>query len=425
MRMVRRYLLGVCVGAVSVLTVTAQAPPPAFIHTNSPHERIAYLAHAVIWRDPGPLTPEQIRFGPAAAVPDSMRRASAGTGVECRYDRPGSGLGGRTPKFVCRTAEGGALRVKYYDVPATGNREVFASVAATRLTWALGFDADPVFPIALTCVDCPLDPSTGRGPAATRRYAAIFEPRFAGTIIASKNDPEQGWTFGELDDAIDTLTDDALRARQRMHFDALSLLGVFLGHGDRKSSQQRLVCRGDLDMTAGDVHDLSSSDEHNFSLTVLFERPGARACRGESVVTLQDIGATYGSAGRTTPRVHAKVHLESWASRPVFAPPATSAPASANTTSACRGNLTVSMAAGSGARGMPTIGEAGREFLLTQLNRLSADHVRAIFEVARVDQMGEVQTWTDRAGKRHSGIDAWVAVFADKVRQIKEKRCAQ
>ena len=70
------------------------------------------------------------------------------------------------------------------------------------------------------------------------------------------DDADQGWRWGEVDEAIAKLPEGALRARQRMHFDALTLLGVFIQHGDRKPEQQRLECRSALDPSAGDAHPL-------------------------------------------------------------------------------------------------------------------------------------------------------------------------
>lgn len=43
----------------------------------------------------------------------------------------------------------------------------------------------------------------------------------------------------------------------------------------------------------------------------------------------------------------------------------------------------------------------------------------------RVDKLSDPQVWVDRAGVRHSGLEAWVAAFTDKVRQISERRCAE
>ena len=390
----KRFACAFGISTALGITLAAQAPAPLFIYTHT-EERVRYLANATIWHDHGPLTPDDIRKGPKAAIPEVIANAGD-TPIECRYDRPGVDLGGKTPKFSCRTTDGKTLRVKYYD-GSGGNREVFAEIAATRLMWALGFDADPVFPAVISCPDCPADPWHGSGSRQTRRYYVGYEPHYVGTIITSTKDLDQGWTFGELDNAINSLPAGALRARQRMHFDALSLLAVFLQHGDRKRSQQRLVCRGEIDVSKGDMHEVES-DIKDISAPVLFERPGEQTCVGDIFVTIQDVGATFGGAGTFT-KSSAKIHLKSWEGKKIFS-------------SGCRGNIGVSGSAGSDAEGDPLIGEAGRQFLAAQFKRLTPEHVRAIFETAHVTEL-----------RGEPGVDAWVAAFLDKVRQIDEAHC--
>ena len=148
--------------------------------------------------------------------------------------------------------------------------------------------------------------------------------------------------------------------RQRMHFDALTLLAVFIQHGDRKPEQQRLECRGALDPQRG--RHASTRGKATATASVFFERPDSSACT-QPVIALQDIGATFGGAGRTS-KSSAKMNLKAWTNRPVFKPAKTSA---AGEVPECRGNLTVSMAAGEGGRGDPRIGEAGRAFLQDRL----------------------------------------------------------
>ena len=160
--------------------------------------------------------------------------------LPCTYERGGAGAPGRTAKFTCRTESGRSVRVKYYDGnPRTGNREVFGEVLATRLFWALGFDADAVYPVVIRCLGCPADPNAGTGPRETRRFLGMVEAFYDGTIITSTENLDQGWSFGEVRAAIDALPDGELRTRQAVHFEALSLLAVFVQHGDRKPSQQR------------------------------------------------------------------------------------------------------------------------------------------------------------------------------------------
>jgi hypothetical protein len=83
------------------------------------------------------------------------------------------------------------------------------------------------------------------------------------------------------------------------------------------------------------------------------------------------------------------------------------------------------MAAGEGSLGNPRIGEAGRVFLLARLQRLTDDHLRALFTAARVERMSESQSWRDpKTAVVYTGVDAWVAAFKHKVRQIEARRCA-
>ncbi len=116
------------------------------------------------------------------------------------------------------------------------------------------------------------------------------------------------------------------------------------------------------------------------------------------------------------------MNLKAWTNRPVFKPAKSS---SSGVVPECRGNLTVSMAAGEGGRGDPRIGEAGRAFLQDRLLLLTDAHVRALMSTARVEKLAESQVWRDpKTGTSYTGLDAWVAAFRDKVRQITERRCA-
>jgi len=200
-----------------------------------------------------------------------------------------------------------------------------------------------------------------------------------------------------------------------MHFDALTLLGVFVQHGDRKPSQQRLVCGGAVDMDAGDVHSVAPSDGKDWHLPVLFEREESVSCE-EPVVVVQDVGATWGGAGSATIGSTTKMSLSHWASKPVFSDPPKS--------DECVGNILVSFTAGVTGESYPLISEAGREFLAKQFDRLTDNHLRALLTAARVEELGKENRWKDpKSGKVYEGIEAWVAVANNKIREIKEKRC--
>ena len=396
--------------------VVAQSDNPiAFVHVASAEQRLRYLATAAIWSDPGNVTPEMVVAGrPLKQQSDGLEAALKGQPLPCRFDNPGISLGGNTPKFSCVTAGGTTIRVKYSDGSKGGNREIFSAVAAARLLWALGFESDPIYPITIDCSDCPADPMSGEGPRAKRSYFATFQPQLSRLVMVEGTNVDQGWRWAEVDAAIANLPEGELRTRQRTHFDALALLGVFIQHGDRKPEQQRLECQGVLDLGAGEAR------PRDRGAPVFFERPDGSAC-SEPVIALQDIGATFGGAGRTS-KASAKMNLQAWANRQVFKP---AKPGPSGGVPECYGNLTVSMTAGEGGRGDPRIGEAGRAFLQDRLLLLTDAHVRALMVAARVDKLPETQTWRDPAsGKSYAGAEAWVAAFDDKVRQITQRRCA-
>jgi hypothetical protein len=376
------------------------------IRTTS-ESRTTYLARATIWHDRGVLSPRDVFEGPSGALPYTFEQGNSDDGIGCTFLQAGKELSGNSPKFLCRTADGHDLRLKYWDPQSrTGNREVFSTVAASRTMWAVGFEAVPTLPITVRCDGCPENPMKGTGARRTRRYVAILQPRWPTPILSTDN-VDQGWSWRELDDAIRSLPPGLERSRQRTYFDALTLLGVFMQHGDRKPEQQRVYCAGAVDTTAGALAAVSGDGP-----PMLFERPDASACPA-SAVTIVDVGATFGGAGRESRPATAKMNLEAWQRRPVFR--------NAHD-GECRGDLTVSLKAGRDGEPDPIISEEGRRFLIDQLHRIMPDHVRAIFAAARVDQIGDAQR-TNRSTPGVSAVDAWAAAFQDKVRQIEARRC--
>jgi len=391
-----------------VAAVASGAPPALQSHKPSAivaaaDARDAYLRQALIWQAPPPLSPADLFAGPDGVFPYNVAEATAGDGIACTFSRPGVALGGKSAKFMCRSADGRDLRVKYWNVAErTGNREAFATVAATRLMWALGFPTTPALPMNIRCDGCPADPMRGTGERGQRRYVAMWQVAVPGVKIVSRPETDQGWSWRELETAIAALPAGEERARQETHFAALTLLGVLLQHGDRKPEQQALYCAGDFDVGAGEVRTPGNGD----TTEMLFERNGARACP-QAVAALVDVGATFGGAGRTSNAVTAKMNLDNWSKRAVFTAD----------TGQCRGDLTISMAAGGGGNAHPLITEAGRRFLAERLHQLTDDHLRSIFRAARVDQLPEHRS----AGE--SAVEAWVAAFKEKVRQIDTRHC--
>src|SRR6185503_10027957 len=224
-------VLGVAVVRIGLLHAEAGAPTISAIVTTA-NRRSWYLAHATIWRQPRPLSPDDVRDGPRGIFPYTFTRATSVDGVTCTFTTPGKELSGRSEKFECRSEDGHILRIKYWDAEnGSGNREVFASVVATRLLWALGFNAVRVLPINVRCQACPANPMTGQGEPRERSYIGLMEIRLPKPVIVSGENLEQGWSWHELDHAIAALPPGDERLRQRTYFDALTLLAVLIQHG--------------------------------------------------------------------------------------------------------------------------------------------------------------------------------------------------
>ncbi len=404
-------------------TAQAVAAPTPTLFRTSDAQRQRYLADAVIWKPSGVPTPDQLRAGPAGRFPVKGVVPNADGEIPCTYEHGGAGSPGLSAKFTCRTPAGRTIRVKYYDGNVrTGNREVFAEVAATRLFWALGFDADPVYPVKIRCLQCPANPMTGTGPKADRPFLGVVEAFYEGTMIGSTSDVNQGWRFGEMTAAIAALPAGEHQARQQMYFDALQLLAVFVQHGDRKPSQQRLVCLSPIDMEKGDLQVVD--DDGGYHVPVFHELRDARAC-AQSGITVQDLGATFGGGGQFTSNVLAKMHLSSWASTALFTMPTLERRRNGRAM-ACRGNVVTSVSAGRDAEDNPRVGEAGRRFLYERLASLTPEHVRAIFDASRVVELAEPHEWRDPQTRRLlTGVDAWVAVFQHKVEELGAMSCPE
>ena len=395
----------------------------------SKQERLHQLEQAQIFIDRETSTLD-LRTGPV----DGLTFDPA-TVVACEYHLPGARLGGATPKFLCRVG-GTVYKVKYLPSARYGttwkngrsaDREIYAEMAATRLFWALGFGADRVFLTNVTCHGCPASPHDGpdEREQRTRAYSrsvrpigiALIEQRFEGATIAAGG--LEGWTWSELHQhagrahaSTGPLARPAFAGRApsvREQAEALQLLQVFVQHGDCKPEQQRLVCLpgGAVPRKSGAAARSSreglsqdaDADEEADGLEYVCQSPFA---------LVDDLGATFGGAGAFTGS-GAKMSLSNWAKKPVF-DPATYR----ETGGACRGVLTPSLSCSGGIEN-PVITEAGRQFLLNRLQQLSDAQLHDLFVAARVTD------FCDDAAE--CSVEAWVAVFKDKVRQIATHPC--
>jgi hypothetical protein len=279
--------------------------------------------------------------------------------VTCEYSAPEGGQTGMTPKFDCALKPDDVVKVKY----GKKNGEVYSEVAATRLFWSLGFGADAVYPVKVTCRNCPIEPwffHTERRVDEKNYDFATIERKLPGKKIEAWG--EQGWSWSELDEA----------KAPRAHRDALKLLMVFLQNSDNKAPQQRLIC---------------------LPGKVVQDPAGHESC-SETFLYVQDLGYAFGKA---TLLNMSRLDLGAWEKTPIWKDPAQ-----------CIGNLKKSLIA---SLSYPRISEEGRSFLTSRLALLSDRQIQDMFKASRVERRGK------------TSVDDWVRVFKKKRAEIADHTC--
>jgi len=348
---------------------TAAAPPSvATVPLVSPTQRAAALRSARVWQPPAaPIPQARLDLNPL----DAGVLSETAT-VECRLVV--KTMSGTTPKFDCELPGREVLRVKY----GRGNPELNAEIAATRLLSTLGFGADRMYVVSkVRCAGCTRFPFQSlKCLGETRLEKACFpggidyssrtdfdtvsiERRLEGRRLESV--PDQGWAWYEIDQI-----DEAAGGSPRAHVDALKLVAVLLAHWDNKAENQRLICLPGADQPDG-------------------------GC-AKPIAILQDLGASFGPT---------KLDLHNWRSTPIWADPRS-----------CRVSME-QLPWGGGTFPEQNISEAGRLFLLSLLEQLSASQLRDLFAGARVESSDGVTA----EGRQPA---AWAAAFVEKVRQIRE-----
>jgi hypothetical protein len=366
-------LVGCARGLYGPSVDTPAKPAPRKIDELSVSERRSMLDRAEAWRsiDTGQLD--------LLAGPRTENALPFDAPVSCMFAYPDKALSGATPKFECEIAPKDVVKVKY----GLDNGEVFAEVAASRLFWALGFLADRMYPVKVTCLNCPPDPhkastvdwGLGRpSNLATRVFdpAAIERPFDGKEIEVPKF---KGWSWRELDE----VTDNEAGA-SRAHVDALKLLAAFIQHVDSKAENQAIVC-ADADIGR--------------------DREGNATCTRPRLM-VKDLGSSFAAASKVR---FAKMNLASWRSVEVW-----------KDRRRCRAELTSSIV---GTLAHPEISEPGRRFLAERLSLLSDKQIRDLFSAARVERRKE------KIDGRLVTVDDWVEVFKSKRDQIVSHRCGE
>ncbi len=240
----------------------------------SEEARFAMIQRAQIWT-PVTVSRMDVRRGPQGEGAFEPNAA-----VSCDYVE--EKLNGAQPKFDCRLDDGSVVKVKY------GLRgEVQGEVLATRLLWALGFGADRMYPVIVTCRGCAADPWTSRYTVTETHVfdPAVIERKAPGRAIETRK--VKGWAWPELNMVDQTQGGAPIEQRE-----ALQLLAVFIQHTDSKPVQQRLVC-----LSHGNA--------------------GEAGCE-KPFMLLNDVGQTFGKANFLNRDNVSSVNFDDWSETRVW-----------------------------------------------------------------------------------------------------------
>jgi hypothetical protein len=357
-------------------------------------ERLDAIRGAQVWTATD-IPSMDVNVGPKAS--DGF---AAGDRVTCDYVQHSKGSGS-TPKFRCKTADGDELKVRYGD----RNGEVYAQVAASRLLWALGFGANRMVPVKVSCRGCPWDPFATEHKEAGQPEAILFDPatidiKMEGKTLEAKLD--EGWAWPELD-KVDEKAGGAPLAER----DALKLLAVMIQHTDSKGSNQRLLCldkefakaeKKSAKKADGSKADESAAAEPAATAEVAVDAPEKCA---HPFMMLTDVGKTFGRANAGNRDEPGAVNFKAWSRSPVWKDPEKPG---------CVGNLPGSM---SGTLDNPRISEDGRKFLADLLAKLTDSQLHDLFTVSRFTRRDPSAT-----------VDDWVNAFKHKRDEIANRTCA-
>jgi hypothetical protein len=305
-------------------------------------------------------------------------------------------FGGSTLKFGCKLDDGEILKVK----PGPQNDEVYAEILGTRLTWALGFAADRMYPVILHCAGCENYDGRVNGVAdrnGKRRFdVAAYERKFRGHKLETS--AGSGWSWPELD-----LVDSRAGGATREQLDALKLLAVFMQQWDTKADNQRLICPDeyfskDPDGTVQCSHPILMMQDMgaSFGSWQGLKRADPEAWKNESLWVGGSV--TSSSAGEETaaPPPPGKKKRKTKHGQAEVAAPAAVSHGSCVANMGDWGNTTLVN---------PTISEDGRAFLAGLLSQLTREQLRSMFRAGLVEKKGQtIEQWLDAWDHRYSQL---------------------
>jgi hypothetical protein len=352
-------------------------------------ERIGYIRRARVW-EPTDVASKDLYNGP-----ESKLNYAVDQEINCEFvPEP---LAGWTAKFLCRLDDGTIFKVKYEE----GDRfkEVYGEVLGTRLFWALGFYADKMLPVRVTCRGCPRQPWKYVDARKNKRSLdekGLFRPlppkaevgtyTFDPAAIEEKLDAsnieereDQGWRWKSL-----KLVDAKLGGATRAEIDALKLLNAFVQNADNKSKQNSLACPR---------NELAEDDGGN----VTCRRP---------ILYVDDLGSVFGKGGFVT-GYDGRVDYDGWASRSVW-----------RNRESCKARLaSIGGILRRSTLRDPVISEAGRALLAKQMEQLSDNQIADLFRAARIDRLHQMIS-DGSSGHREVTLGDWVELFKKKRDEI-------
>ncbi|HZI92870.1 MAG TPA: hypothetical protein VFE84_01390 [Patescibacteria group bacterium] len=352
-------------------------------------DRDEYIRRSRVW-EPTDVASKDLYNGPVGKLKFAVDQE-----ITCDFvPRP---LGGFTAKFLCRLEDGSIAKVKYEQ--GSRYKEVYGEVLGTRLFWALGFPADKMLPVRVTCRGCPRYPwkyikarKNKHGldekglirsfppEAEIGTYTfdpAAMEEKFDAELIEVHKD--QGWSWSAL-----KKVDDRLGGATRAEIDALRLLNAFVQNADNKYKQNQLVCPR---------KELVKSDD------------GKVTC-GHPVMYVDDLGAVFGKGGLTT-GYSGRVDLDAWRKRHVW-----------RRSRSCKARLaSIGWILRKSTLRDPVISEEGRALLARQLEQLSDKQIADLFRAARIDRLHQMTT-DGHSPPREVTVQDWVDLFKKKRSEI-------
>jgi hypothetical protein len=324
--------------------------------------RLEFIRKAQVWA-PTDVAKMDLRAGPQG--PGAFKPNES---VTCDYVKVK--LPGTSKKFECAVANGDKVKVRY----GQENGKVEGAVLASRLLWALGFGADRLYPVKVTCRGCSADPWEKRDKVDGEQVfdPAAIELKPQGHEM--KGEYKGGWTWPELD-----LVDEQQGGAPKAQRDGLRLFAVFLQHTDNKAENERLLCL-----------------------------PGGKTDEGgceKPFMMMHDVGLTFGHANFINRTSTGSVNFEEWSTTPIW-----------RDAKKCVGHMSQSI---TGTLGDPKISEAGRQFLADLLVQLTDQQLKDLFEVSRIDSRSRKPGSTKPAAT----VDEWVTAFKHKRDEIVTSHC--